>query len=122
MRDIAPSCGPQNGVPLADLRLTREEAAAALSNRSRPGGPSLKRTYPEQQALAGVQADFDRWHDYNVTLLQKLYVDSSVAAGYKHSGISVGGGFSATRVIAQLRKRVAGRINALESLSDQPIS
>ena len=104
------------------LNMSTEEAKSELYARMQAGMkllPKIKES-PDFKSIVAVRLDFNKWDEYNTSLLQNIFYDSSVFRHYlsiDNSLTYVEGAHQESKTKFTLL--LIGKINALESLLEQ---
>lgn len=66
------------------LVLSRPEAASRIEDRIRIGHEICEMEIRTEEALEKARAEYEKWHEYNIELLQRLFNNASIADKYSH--------------------------------------
>lgn len=105
---------------LPRLRVSREEAERKIQERIDEGQLLHNRRIDSKNELDKAGADFEKWSDYNATLLLKLFDDSSIIK--KYTSLSVTARWSNPTWDDEMnwyQKDVSKKVRRLEGIRDQ---
>ena len=108
----------ENALP--KLLVSRAEAKEKIKDRIEKGQQLQDRQIDSKEELKKAESDFGKWSNYNITLLSKLFDNSSIVKEYQGFPFFVGWtNPTVNEQIGSYRKDVSKKVNCLEGIQER---